>query len=194
MTSIPGFCSVEVCDRASWCRGFCRGHYRRWKDKKSLTTPIRVIEKQTVCSVVNCPGRSVALHLCHAHYKRQQLGHALDKPLRIRGLRDRCVIVECSAPVGGWGMCDNHHRICSAYKISSIQLQMVYDVGCLICGDRKSKMHIDHDHACCTTENYKRTKCGKCNRGGLCQDCNFGLGRFRDDVDRLKSAIQYLTR
>ena len=31
-------------------------------------------------------------------------------------------------------------------------------------------------------------------RGILCRDCNVGLGTFRDDPNRLRSAIEYLTR
>ena len=55
---------------------------------------------------------------------------------------------------------------------------------CAICNisfvDRKT-MHIDHDH---TTRQI---------RGLLCEDCNRGLGSFKDNVVFLKSAIQYLS-
>lgn len=42
-------------------------------------------------------------------------------------------------------------------------------------------MHIDHDH-----------RTGKV-RGILCQACNLGLGKFRDDPALIKSAIRYLS-
>lgn len=51
---------------------------------------------------------------------------------------------------------------------------------CLIC-HKKSKLHIDHNH--------KTNKI----RGLLCERCNPGLGFFNDDVNILKSAINYLT-
>ena len=40
--------------------------------------------------------------------------------------------------------------------------------------------HIDHDH-----------KTGKI-RGLLCYNCNIGLGKFNDDIEIMKSAINYL--
>lgn|SRR3990167_3683409 len=53
---------------------------------------------------------------------------------------------------------------------------------CLICklpaGDKT--LHIDHCHAT-----------GKI-RGLLCNHCNTGLGRFKDNIELLKAAIKYL--
>jgi hypothetical protein len=62
---------------------------------------------------------------------------------------------------------------------------------CAVCRNVFTKTpHIDHDHKCCPTIN--RRTCGKCNRGLLCDDCNLGLGRFKDSIELLKLAIQYL--
>lgn len=52
---------------------------------------------------------------------------------------------------------------------------------CAICRKKFRKTpHIDHCH-----------KTGR-NRGLLCDDCNLGLGRFKDSVRFLRGAIQYL--
>lgn len=52
---------------------------------------------------------------------------------------------------------------------------------CAICRKKFLKTpHIDHNH-----------ESGE-NRGLLCDDCNLGLGRFKDSVKTLKSAIKYL--
>jgi hypothetical protein len=51
--------------------------------------------------------------------------------------------------------------------------------------------HVDHDHNCCLEKCHS---CGKCIRGLLCKDCNFGLGRFKDDTEVLERAIQYLKK
>jgi len=50
--------------------------------------------------------------------------------------------------------------------------------------------HIDHDHKC----KHVRGSCDKCRRGLLCEDCNLGLGRFRDGQAVLENAIQYLKK
>jgi hypothetical protein len=58
---------------------------------------------------------------------------------------------------------------------------------CAICGDRgenhnSKRLVVDHNH---------RTDA---IRALLCLTCNLGLGGFKDDPERLKKAIEYLTR
>lgn len=54
------------------------------------------------------------------------------------------------------------------------------DGHCALCeekqGDAKSRLHVDHDHACCPVGPPKGRTCGECNRGLLCGPCNRDLG------------------
>lgn len=51
---------------------------------------------------------------------------------------------------------------------------------CAICKNNFDLLMVDHEHSS-----------GKI-RGLLCDDCNQGIGRFKDNIDILKSAIFYL--
>ena len=52
---------------------------------------------------------------------------------------------------------------------------------CLIC-NAKEALVVDHDH---TSQTF---------RGLLCQQCNLGLGHFRDNSDSLVKAAEYLNK
>lgn len=63
--------------------------------------------------------------------------------------------------------------------------------GCKICKrspEVVGTLIVDHNHSCHPGEKA----CVNCVRGLLCQDCNKGLGYFRDDVNLLEIAINYL--
>lgn len=56
---------------------------------------------------------------------------------------------------------------------------------CAICGSiigdaMGNRLYVDHNHST-----------GKV-RGLLCSDCNFGIGKFHDNIELLKNAIKYL--
>ena len=53
---------------------------------------------------------------------------------------------------------------------------------CHICGDPLTTPHVDHCH---TTGLV---------RGILCNNCNTGIGMFRDNPELLRAAIDYLQR
>ena len=79
--------------------------------------------------------------------------------------------------------CFDKHR----YNLQPEQKQSLIEDqnnSCAICGyefgQKKGDMKVDHCH---TNGNV---------RGLLCDLCNRGLGFFRDNVDNLKSAINYL--
>jgi hypothetical protein len=80
------------------------------------------------------------------------------------------------------------HKI--TLEIYNKQLEKQNNV-CAICkttGVIDRNLAVDHDHLCCDSDK----SCGKCLRGLLCNNCNSGLGSFKDDIERLKNAITYL--
>ena len=83
------------------------------------------------------------------------------------------------------------HRL-KRFNISWTEFQNMVDSQskkCKICDkDLAGKFTIDHDHACCEG----RYSCGKCIRGILCNNCNLGLGNFKDNIKILENAIKYL--
>lgn len=80
-------------------------------------------------------------------------------------------------------------RLLRSYGITIEQfyeLLSAQDGRCAICGveepPTKTRWHVDHDH-----------ETGRV-RGILCQYCNNGIGYFKDDPDRMVSAIEYLKK
>jgi hypothetical protein len=81
---------------------------------------------------------------------------------------------------------NNRHKITSDWYDAKLAKQ---ENRCAICGSPFVKTpHIDHRHACCPSAR----SCGKCNRGLLCDDCNLGLGRFKDNPAVLRKAAEYV--
>lgn len=71
------------------------------------------------------------------------------------------------------------------YGLTEIELKDLLeqqDNKCSICNIYTEDFHVDHDH-----------KTGKL-RGLLCENCNHGLGKFKDNIQILQNAIQYLSR
>lgn len=70
-------------------------------------------------------------------------------------------------------------RVRRLYGLTLEQYDELKARGCALCGAPDS-LHIDHDHETGIV------------RGVLCQNCNRGLGMFRDDPDLLVRAADYL--
>jgi hypothetical protein len=71
------------------------------------------------------------------------------------------------------------------------EMLMTQNNRCAICGNKESAININ-------TNKIQKLAVDHCHttgkvRGLLCQDCNRGIGKFHDDVSRLKKAIEYLT-
>jgi hypothetical protein len=94
-----------------------------------------------------------------------------------------------------WHLRDKDHaklvwmkaRLKKRYNITLDCYNEIYnrqDGKCAICKvvflELKDAPHVDHDHQTDLV------------RGLLCNNCNWGLGQFKDNLDNLLSAIEYL--
>jgi hypothetical protein len=71
-------------------------------------------------------------------------------------------------------------RIEQKYGLTIEEYEAIIARGCAICGTHDGLICLDHDHTN-----------GRI-RDALCQNCNSGLGMFKDDLQRLRTAIDYL--
>lgn len=84
---------------------------------------------------------------------------------------------------------DRNKRLFKDYGITTTQYNEILQQQnecCLICGTHQSKLDrpldVDHCHN------------GEFVRGLLCRHCNTGLGHFKDNVNTLLNAINYLNK
>lgn len=91
------------------------------------------------------------------------------------------------------GAYDGDMRAARRFKISLEEYYSMIDSQgnrCAVCKEYETRvingkfcrLCVDHDH-----------KTGKI-RGLLCHDCNTALGKFEDNVERIRSAIEYLNK
>ena len=67
------------------------------------------------------------------------------------------------------------------------QMFNLYAGRCHVCRVGEAKV-VDHDHRCCPGD----YGCSSCVRGLLCSACNTGIGLLKENVQTLRSAIEYL--
>ncbi len=106
----------------------------------------------------------------------------------------RCVLSQRHERFGGVPAKQRNYKVLKKFGISAADYSAMVDAQggrCAICGDlpyggrpgaRKKYLSVDHCHAT-----------GKI-RGLLCDQCNFGLGQFKDQAERLLAAVEYLKR
>lgn len=81
--SLPGTCAVPVCDRPALARGYCGGHYNRWRTGGSLDTPIKGSHKpRPLCTYEGCTRPRNTKGLCNVHWARKERGN-VDAPVRV---------------------------------------------------------------------------------------------------------------
>ncbi len=101
---------------------------------------------------------------------------------------------ECTAEDARW------RHIKATYGISKEEYRALYENQkgrCAICGcenktdSKGNNLSVDHWHS--PIEDKRRGTNRKSDvRGLLCHDCNIALGAFRENIDILSNAIEYL--
>ena len=191
-------CSVKDCEHISATRiGYCLKHYKRWQRHGDPLKTLRGEKSTTgLCLVEGCAKEHVAKGLCGGHYARYRATGEVPTTLLVRkefrGIKGRCLRTNCVGTSRGTGYCARHAQRLShlrnKYGIYSFEdLDSIYDQQnrtCAICDENleleDKGTHIDHDHSTGLI------------RGILCENCNRGLGMFKDSPKLLANAIDYL--
>lgn len=81
-------CSVSTCPNKVDCRGWCRGHYRRWQragDVQAAVPLVPHVARAAACSMADCGDPVLARTWCMRHYRLWQVyGSPEDRPRYVR--------------------------------------------------------------------------------------------------------------
>lgn len=205
---MDGVCTVESCEQSVLVksRGLCRLHYNRWI-RKGETSDARK-NGDRACVTDGCDRPRVSNGLCDRHFRPgyqadrrraakeaapRRCGHCGDPVPTSK--RWRGPVSYCSRPCkdraavasGATALAVKRYYFKSRYGLTPAQVEEMAATGCAICGTtdwpgRHNRPHVDHCHAT-----------GRV-RGILCSECNVGLGKFKDDPDLLRRAVEYIMK
>lgn len=186
-------CSIEACDKAAFCRGWCSAHYSRWQrhgdpNFVSRTPPMHPSATHKWCSrckterPISDFGLRVSGRLkgyckpCDREYAdayaRTEAGKAKHKVASAKWSH---------GPRKEYDLMWRYGLTLTAYEAMRSQ----QGDRCAICGavepgGKLRRWCVDH----CHTTNIVR--------GLLCIRCNLGIGKFGDDPKTLRAAADYL--
>ncbi|MCU1568873.1 MAG: hypothetical protein JWQ56_3810 [Pseudarthrobacter sp.] len=215
--ALEGSCDREVENRDA---KYCRVHSLQHEKGKPLSKIRNRRPNGTdapECRYEGCDKLAVAIGLCSSHANHHYAGQEL-KPVKTRRPNFSAAIrnengekhckecdrweslaeftIDASSVDGLYVICKSctaARGVVNRFNLQPGQyVQMLEQQGgaCSICrtvpGSRR--LSVDHDHSCCPPGK----SCGKCVRGLLCDNCNNGIGNFRDDIALMEAAIAYL--
>lgn len=155
-------CIEDGCESPSETRKYCNKHYQRRLKDGSLPSIKHIL------SEVDTSSRVAVCSLCGPQTE-----------IRPNGDRWRCVAAKRRTLKYG----DDKLLSARAAKAAYAELYKIQNGLCAICSQPEPygrQLALDHCHDTGAI------------RGLLCTGCNMALGIFRDDVDVLQKAIEYL--
>jgi hypothetical protein len=173
-------CSVQDCTRRHYAKGFCNSHYQSNRNREQTGGQ--------PCTVPNCPHKRFCSGFCRLHYNRvtkhgspNLVKHQILDPPK------NCSITDCKEQTQTGKFCPFHaqrqRELIKKYGLTLQDYDFLFKQQkglCAICKRPSGALHIDHCH--------KNERV----RGLLCNQCNLGLGSFKDSPEILTQAIIYL--
>lgn len=183
-------CSIDGCGKEKHAKDLCHNHYRALRRRQAGAKP--QAKRPEVCIVEECNKKHYCMNYCSSHYSRLQVSGNIKSDIPIKILtygKNSCDVLFCKNKHKAKGLCGTHDATKRTYNLTSEQLVEMLSRPCEICGASDS-LTIDHDHSCCN----KRTSCGKCVRGTVCQNCNRAMGQAKDNSKILRMLADYLDK
>lgn len=211
----PDIVKVRVEKECSFCgkidflaaKGLCKACYKRAREhggdpayiEKDLPPKIRECES---CGEVR---EIVGKGLCGACYQRKwNRGTTEYAPVRVRHF---CTVEGCDNPVEAYGFCHKHNPrkpIVNRRKAMNTHLKRKFGITiddyermhdeqggvCAICGEYESVKQNGHANSLSVDHCHDTGKV----RGLLCNKCNVALGSFKDSIEMLINAVNYLDK
>jgi HNH endonuclease len=109
-------CSVDGCERKSFCKGLCGLHYERVRTTGEVGSPAARRRGQPVtprvCSVEGCARAHDAQGYCSSHYAMyRRYGDPEHPPGRVRSYAGmQCKLEGCMSKARSIGYCSEHYR------------------------------------------------------------------------------------
>ena len=167
-------CLEPACGRPLYAKRLCVGHYAQQLRGQKLR-PLRGRRSNGVSLQRDELGRKA----CSRCGEWKPEADFRTSPKNPDGLAGYCAVCQRS-----WTLEQKYGITLEQYDAMALAQGGV----CPICHRTPRTWSVDHDHSCCD----EKASCGGCVRGLLCNNCNAGLGLFRDDLEALARAINYL--
>lgn len=187
-------CSFPGCVRMQNSKGLCQSHYYQQRQGEPLTE-IVAYSVPVPCTALGCEiFTASASGMCKQH-KNQLRTRGITWPIgQPRPIEPAiCPVVDCLKVTNvDYPFCGPHTKRARVWGVTPQEMaQILFDASCEACGSKESLV-MDHDHSCCGGGTKRR--CGKCNRGILCNNCNTAYGMLNDSLERLVSLLEYANR